>query len=185
MHRCASIAPFLLRPRRKPCQFGEKCSSPPSETVSLTIAAKRLFHQVQRTWIMRVPSLLSVRFACQSGCRWSSAHCMVCGMLVARVPGQRPTPTSHECTFLFFFFVNSSTPMPSSRSHRQIRWRCAHEKELYWCTTAWRCLAPASLRQLLCCAEENPFRSRHHIHVPRLERRHIRLEFSQRFLEAS
>ena len=108
---------------------------------------------------------------------------MVCGVLVARVPGQRPTPTSHECTFLFFFFVNSSTPMPSSRSHRQIRWRCAHEKELYWCTTAWRCPAPASLRQLLCCAEENPFRSRHHIHVPRPEGRHIRLEFSQRFLD--
>ena len=57
MHRCVSIAPSLLRPRRKPCQFGEKCSSPPSETISLTIAAKKLFHQEHRTWMMRVPSI--------------------------------------------------------------------------------------------------------------------------------
>ena len=34
MRRCASIAPSLLLPRRKPCQFGEKCSSPPSVVVS-------------------------------------------------------------------------------------------------------------------------------------------------------
>ena len=54
MHRCA---PSLLRPRRKPCQFGEKCSSPPSEIVSLTIAAKRLFHQGHRTCMVRVPSI--------------------------------------------------------------------------------------------------------------------------------
>ena len=39
MHSCVSVAPSLLRPRRKPCQFGEKCSFSPSETVSLTIAA--------------------------------------------------------------------------------------------------------------------------------------------------
>ena len=57
MHRCASIAPSLLRPRRKPCQFGEKCSSPPSETVSLSIAARRLFHQGHRTWMTLVPRI--------------------------------------------------------------------------------------------------------------------------------
>ena len=108
MHRSACIAPSLLRPRKKPCQFGEKCSSSPSEIVSLTVAAKRLFHQEHRTCMMR----LSVKFY-RSRCRLSSVLCIVHGVLVARVPERKPAPASHVC--FFAVFVISSTPMPSSR----------------------------------------------------------------------
>ena len=113
MHRCARIAPSLLRPRRKPCQFAEKCSSPPSETVSITIAAKRLFHQGHRTWVIRVPS---IPFCPLRLCRVSSVRCMVYGVLVARVPERKTTPVLHVC--IFTVFVISSTPMPSSRLGR-------------------------------------------------------------------
>ena len=108
MHRCANIAPSLSCSRRMPCQFGEKCSSPLSETVSLTIAAKRLCHQGHRTWMIRVPSIpfcpsrLLIRVPFEYG------------VLVARVPERKPTPASHVCTSLLLFVISSS-PVPSSR----------------------------------------------------------------------
>ena len=114
MHRCASIAPSLLRPRRKPCQFGEKCSSPPSGTISLTIAAKRLFHQRHKTYMMRVPSIafcplrLSIRVPFE--------QCALHGVCSARC-ACTGTETNYCFARVYFFavFVISSTPMTSSR----------------------------------------------------------------------
>ena len=114
VHRCASIAPSLLRPRRKPCQFGEKCSSPPSETVSLTIAAKRLFHQGHRTWMTRVPSIPF--FPSRFSIRVPFEQCALHGVWSARCACTR-TETNSCFARVYFFavFVISSTPMPSSR----------------------------------------------------------------------
>ena len=108
-----------------------------------------------------------------------AAWCVECSLRVYQNRNQLQLRT---CVLLCFFrdFFDTDA-FESSRSHRQIRWRCAHKKELCGCTPAWRCPAPASFRQLLCCAEEDHFYPFHHIHVQRLERRQIRLEFSLRF----
>ena len=98
MHRCASIAPSLVRPRKKPCSF------PPSEIVSVTIAAKRLSHQRHRTCMMRAPKIpfCPLRLPCELCALhgvWSA--CCAC------------TRTETSCCFerVYFFavFVISST----------------------------------------------------------------------------
>ena len=114
MHRCASIAPSLLRPRRKPCQFGEKCSSPPSGTISLTIAAKRLFHQRHKTYMMRVPSIAFCPL--RLSMRVPFEQCALHGVCGARC-ACTGTETNYCFARVYFFavFVISSTPMTSSR----------------------------------------------------------------------
>ena len=81
---------------------------------------------------------------------------------------------SHHC-------CKKTLPPGQRTCNRQIRWRCAHKKEFCGCTPTWRCPAPVSFRQPFCCAEEDRFCPCHHIHVQRLKRRQVRLEFSLRF----
>ena len=112
MLRCASIAPSLLRPRRKPCQFGEKCSSPPSETVSLTICSEKAFSprasDVDDTGAQH--SFLTVTFVDQGAVSVvCAARCMEWSLRVYQ---------NGRCFARVYFsavFVISSTPMPASR----------------------------------------------------------------------
>ena len=64
---------------------------------------------------------------------------------------------------------------PTPRGHRQRDWTLpqARARSSYH---AQRNLS-VSFRQLLRCSEKDRFRSCHHVHVQRLEVRHVRLEF--------
>ena len=87
---------------------------PPSGTISLTIAAKRLFHQRHKTYMMRVPSIafcplrLSIRVPFE--------QCALHGVCSARC-ACTGTETNYCFARVYFFavFVISSTPMTSSR----------------------------------------------------------------------
>ena len=122
-HLCVSIAPSLLRPRRKPCQFGEKCSSPPSATVSLAIAAKKTFppkaNNVNDACAHHstCPLRLSIRLPFEKVC---PAWCMERSLCVYQDRDQLPLRTCiFLCCFRDFFHPNA---FESSGSHRQIRW---------------------------------------------------------------
>ena len=113
VHHCAGIAPSLLRPRRKPCQFGEKCSSPPSEIVSLTIAAKKTVPP-RASDVVRVPSIPFCPLRLSS--RVPFEQCALHGVWSARCACTRAETIS--CFARVYFcavFVISSRPRPSSR----------------------------------------------------------------------
>ena len=127
IHRCAYITPSLLRPRKNPCQFGEKCSSPPFRN--------RFSHRCcEKTFPKRAEDVKSsCAQQCRSRCRLSSVRCMVCGMLVVRAPTQTPTPFfARVYTHFLADFVISSTPTLSSLRgpHRMVRRRDAHKEDL-------------------------------------------------------
>ena len=97
----------------------EHCSFSPSSAkgavpVSLTIAAKRLFRQGHRTWMIRVPSIpfcplrLSIKVPFE--------QCVLRGAWSARCACTRTEINSCFALVCFFtVFVISSTPMPSRR----------------------------------------------------------------------
>ena len=127
MHRCASIAPSSLRPRRTPCQVGEKCSSPPYVTVFPHHCSEETFPQ---RGIILVPSIpfsplrLSIVVPFE--------ECALQGVWNAppvRVPEQRPVPYFAR-EYFFAAFEISSTPMPSVLSGPTDRYGGAHKEEL-------------------------------------------------------
>ena len=145
----------------------------PSETIPLTVAANRLFHQGQRTWIMRVPSIpfsplrlsMTVRF------EWCALH----DVWSARCACTRTETNSRFARVHIFadFVISSSRRGPSDR----------HDGEAHMRKSSAGPLQRGAALRLLPFASSFAVRSCYHTHVQRLERRQVRLEFSFRFLD--
>ena len=121
-------------------------------------------------------SFQSVSFV-DRGAEKSGVRCKVCGMPFVRVPEQRPVPFFAR-VFFFADFGISSTPMPSVLRGPTDRYEGeAHIKNIsVGGLQRGAALRTVSFRQLLRCSEEDGIRSCHHVHVQRLEGRHVRLE---------
>ena len=110
------VAPTALRPSfvlgESRASLSRSVHLPPSETVSLTVAATRLFHKRQRASIM-VPNIpfrpkrLSIRVPFEQ----RTLH----GVWSARCACTRTETNSHFARYFSAGFVISSTPMPSRR----------------------------------------------------------------------